>query len=174
MITVAAILIAVILDFIAGVIVAYVVTSQESHMAHLRLQAEINALRARDLPPRVLEVWFNHPDSAARLGVYFGSIDADLAVDALALVGAGTRAFSDEGMAGVLSRREVARLRRELIQRGMCNWHPSGRSQGIIWTNDGAALLETCKIESARTHAHALPTAKRHTRRGVGEVGNYA
>ncbi len=158
--------------FIAGIILAYAYVGQEEYMKRLRMEAHITMLEARGLPPRVLEVWFNKPEGA-RLGVYFGSIDADKAVDALSLVAAGVRTFSEEGMSNVLTRRELARLRRELFQRGMANWHPSGHSQGIVWTDDGKAMLETCKIESARTHTHARPTAKRHLPPGVGEEGSY-
>lgn len=156
------------LVFTAGMVVTYAYMSQTEYIKRMRLEVEINALRARDLPPRILEVW-NYGKTTAH-GLYLRSIDADKAVDALALVAAETRAFSETGLTGVLSRREVGALRDELIATGYATWHPSGRSQGIVWTETGKALLITCLNEGARTHTHARSNTKRHPRRGVGEV----
>jgi len=161
-------LVALFVAFIAGVFLAYVYIGQEEYVKRLQLQATINALEARALPPRILEVWFNH-EEGARLGVYLGSIDADKTIEALSLVASGVRTFSEEGLSGVLTRREVSRLRRELLSRNLAAWNPSGKNMGIVWTDDGKALLEQCKNEGMRTHAHAHPTAKRRPPTGVGE-----
>jgi hypothetical protein len=163
---------AVVLVFCAGWIVAYAVTGQDAYMKQLRLQVEINTLRARELPPRVLELWTHNEHGAAR-GVYLRAIDADKVVDALALVAAGTREFSERGLHGVLTRREMAALRNELIKSGYATWSSSDRRQGIIWTADGLNLLETCKNEGVRARACAPGNAKRHPRRGVGEGMSY-
>jgi hypothetical protein len=158
--------------FVLGVLAAYVYVTTEETTKRQMLEVQINTLRGRGLPPRVLEVWL-HSAQHGNHGVMVSSIDADSIVSALALVASGARTFSEEGLKDVLTRREVEMLRHELMERELCTWHPSGRSQGVVWTDEGQALLEKCKTESARTHTHAPLAAKRHIGRGVGE-GNYA
>ncbi len=172
MVWIVVVIIGLISVFVLGVMAAYVYVSTEEYTKQQILEAQINTLRGRGLPPRVLEVWLHSAQYGDR-AVLLNSIDADRNIDALAMVASGVRTFSEDGLKGILTRREVGMLRHELMARELCTWHPSGRSQGVIWTDEGQALLEKCQNESARTHAHTPPTAKRHPHRGVGE-GSYA
>jgi len=151
---------------IIGAFMAWMYVGQEELSKRENLEVTISVLRARELPPRVLEIW-KHTEPGQRL-VMLGSIDADIAIEALALVGAGVRTFSEDGLNGILTRREVQRLRRELIERAYCTWHPSGRSQGIVWTDEGIELLKTCQNEGVRTHTHAPRLRRGPIRLGVG------
>lgn len=155
--------------FVAGVVLAYVYVGQEEYMKRLRMQAHITMLEARGLPPRVLEVWIK--SKQGNHGIYLRSIDADLAINALALVAAGTRPFSEAGLAGVLTRTQIKQLRHELIVTGKAQWARGGRRQGIVFTDDGQRLLEACLQANVRTPTHAHPTTKRRPHPGVGEEG---
>lgn len=135
------------LSAVAGLAMLY----QTECMNSLRLTAEINRLRARELPPRRLEVWVHRPQGGAR-AVNLTSLDAGDVIEALSLVGRG-RPFSIEGMRGILSRNQVEALRDELFRLGMAEWNPAGRSHGVIFTDDGQAMLAAA-LDGTRAHAH--------------------
>jgi len=158
--------------FVAGSFIAYVYVRQESDVKLLRLQIELNTLEARRLPPRVLEIWQDGP-GGGRHGVYLRAIDADLAVEALALVAERVRTFSEAGMNGVLTRRQLSALRGELLEAGYATWASSDRRQGINWTAEGEKLLETCRSEAVRARAYTVSTVKKAYMLGWGRGKGY-
>lgn len=120
---------------------------------NLKLQTEITRLRERELPPRRLEAWVRRERGGAR-GVNLDALDASDVIEALSLVGKG-RPFSIEGMRGILTRNQVEALRAELFALGLAEWNPAGRSHGVVFTDDGQAMLEAAANEELYTRAHA-------------------
>lgn len=108
-----------------------------------------------------LEVWVHEQDGHnwARFldGVQVPPLQV---VKALALFDQDMRNFSEDGMKGILSRREFRRLRDWLLQSGFIEWkNQQARAQGTQFTTRGYALLRTASeaLETYPTLARTPP-----------------
>jgi len=136
------------------------------------MDAQLRAVRNRQTSV-TLEVWVHESETLKPWGRFLDGADVDIhsAVRALALTHQG-QAFSENGMAGILSRNDFRTLRDWLIAGKFAAWRdPHAHTQGIDFTNTGLALLRsaydyltpTPPLQSVHTHTQGGHSARMRT-----------